>query len=70
MREATAAEYGAVTATPHAMKRQMDTKRTTDVEWTYCGTVIAHKTVIYKRGKPISTTYSINPDYLNKGAVS
>ena len=64
MREASLSEYLRVTSKPHAVKRQMNSKRCTDTEWKHCGITIAHKTETLSRGKVVSTTYYINPAYL------
>jgi hypothetical protein len=64
MREGTLDEYNNCTSTPHAIKRIMPSKRTMTVEWKVMGVTVAEKTEILKRGKVISTFYSINPDYL------
>lgn len=73
MREATAAEYGQATATPHAAKRIMEGTRCQDVEWTHCGRPLAWKTTVWKTkrktGTPASVTYQVNPAFLEPTAA-
>lgn len=64
LRQGTLAEYNNCTASTHAVKRVMPSKRSTTVEWKVKGVTVAEKTEILKRGKVVSTDYSINPDYL------
>lgn len=64
MREATAAEYNRATSTPHATKRHFPGNRVSSVEWSVCGKPVASKTEVLKRGKVVSVTYSVNPEFL------
>lgn len=71
MKIGTAAEYNRVTATPHAAKAILTGKRDQTVSWTYCGTIIAEKTTMFKYGKPFGEPLiMVNPDYLNKGELA
>jgi hypothetical protein len=63
MRTATAKEYAQATARA-GQKRQMHTRRTSDVFWSDRGTEVASKHEISTRGKVTSTTYMVNPAYL------
>ena len=63
MRTATATEYAHATARA-GQKRQMHTRRTSDVFWSDRGTEVASKHEISTRGKITSTTYMVNPAYL------
>ena len=60
MRETTAAEYASKTATPHALKRIMETSRIQTVSWSVNGRVIAEKVTLFKRNKPYSTAYYVS----------
>lgn len=66
MRTATAKEYAQACARA-GQKRQMHTRRTTDVYWSDRGTEVCSKHEVLTRGKVTSTTYMVNPDYLPPG---
>jgi hypothetical protein len=70
MKIGTAAEYNRATATSGAAKAILTGKRYQTVSWTYCGTIIAEKTTIFKYGKPVGEPmYSVNPDYIKTGEL-
>ena len=67
MQNGTKAEYLNIICTPHASKRIMEAGRCQDVEWTYCGCKIAHKTTIFTRkgsSEIESESFMIDPAFL------
>lgn len=63
MKTATEKEYAQAVARA-GQKRQMHTRRTSDVFWSDRGTEVASKHEVTTRGKVTSTTYMVNPAYL------
>lgn len=66
MVEATLGEYNRATSTAGADKRHLPGKRVSTVEWTLRGKQIAFKMEMLKRGKVVSTTYMVDPEYKDK----
>ena len=62
MREATAFEYGKARSRPHVEIRYFFGKRYTTAHVLYMGKTIAMKDDYLKRGKVVSTAYSVCAD--------
>lgn len=63
IRESTSAEYNFVCSLSGLERKQMDTARTTTIEWRLMGKLVAQKLVILRRGKIASASFMVDPVY-------
>ncbi|VVB55200.1 Uncharacterised protein [uncultured archaeon] len=64
MKIATQQEYIVAVNKGGRDKRIMTSKQSQTVIWSDCGTEVAEKTAVFKRGKVVSTDYMVNEKYL------